>query len=131
MGLSLPEVMADLEDVRKGVLEEEGTAPESWEMVDLEVNMKNLLASSEVASSRVPVENCTANESDSVAMGLLPPLPDSVDGTRGIDQVDNFLKEALQNPRDRLTSNVPLFFETPLLKDLCYLTFVASRYIYV
>lgn len=120
MGLSVPEVMADLEDhVSKGVLVEESGAPESWEMVDLEENMKKLLGSSQVdASSQVLVEPCIANESseDGVNTGFLPPRTDddSLDPARGPDQVDGFLKEALQNPRDRLTSNVSilLLFET-------------------
>ena len=104
MVLSVPEAMAELEDVRKGSLDEESSAPESWEMVDLEENMKKLLASSQVATSQVSVEPCIANESNGVSTGLLPFRTDSLDAARGPDHVDGFLKEALQNPRDRLTS---------------------------
>lgn len=48
MGLSVLEVMVDLEDVKKGVLEEESSVLELWEMVDLEENMKKLLVFFEI-----------------------------------------------------------------------------------
>lgn len=109
MGLSVPGVMADLEDVKKTVPEDEGCAPESWEMVDLEENMKKLLASPQVVSSQVSVEPCISNESNGLNTGLLPFRTDSADLARGPDQVDGFLKEALQNPRDRLTSKQSIY----------------------
>lgn len=102
MGLSVPKAMTDVGDVRKGS-SEESSAPESWEMVNLEESMKKLFPSSQVSSSMVPLEVSVASESDSVVTGLLAPRSDPLEAAKCIDQVDSFLREALQNPRDRLT----------------------------
>lgn len=110
MGLIVPELMADSEDVRKAAPEVESFAVESWEMVDLKVNMKKLLSTSQVASSQVSAEACIASESNGLTTELLPFRTDSIDAASGPDQVDGFLKEALQNPRDRLTSKVLFLF---------------------
>ncbi|KAG0565702.1 hypothetical protein M758_7G008200 [Ceratodon purpureus] len=126
-------VMAEMEDAgvvvvvqqqqqRKGVvLEDESGAPESWEMVDLEENMKKLLASSQVSQASAQVEpSCESNGGG----GVLPFRADSsLEGARGPDQVDGFLKEALQNPRDRLTilrleQEVERFIRNPSLQVL-------------
>lgn len=104
MGLRVPEGMADMEDMKKVVLEEE-SAPESWELVDLEENMKKLMSSAR-SSPCAPVvgEECIENE----GMGI-GGLPFSTDpDSTSANQVDGFLREALQNPRDRLTSKSPV-----------------------
>lgn len=123
MGLIVPELMADSEDVRKAAPEVESFAVESWEMVDLKVNMKKLLSTSQVASSQVSSEACIASESNGLTTELLPFRTDSIDAASGPDQVDGFLKEALQNPRDRLTilrleQEVERFIRNPSLQIL-------------
>lgn len=102
MGLRVPEGMAALEDIRKGVLEEE-SAPESWELVDLEENMKKLMASAASSSQIVGGE-------DKTGISGLSICGDALESSSGADPVDGFLREALQNPRDRLTSKSPLCF---------------------
>lgn len=104
MGLRVPEGMADMEDMNKVMLEEEN-APESWELVDLEENMEKLMLSAR-PSPCAPVigEECTGNEG--MGTGGLPFSTDP--DSRSANQVDGFLREALQNPRDRLTSKSPI-----------------------
>lgn len=124
MVLSVPEAMAELEDVTLPEMDE-SSAPESWEMVDLEENMKKLLASSQVAAmsaSQGSLEQaCIVNESNG---GSLPFHTDSLDAARGPDQVDGFLKEALQNPRDRLTSKA-------LVSHLCWVFPLGSCWVWL
>lgn len=118
IGMSVPVVMTNVEDVRKVILEE-GSTPESWEMVDLEESMKKLLASSSVPSVQVSEEILISNVSKSVTTGLPPSSTDHLNAVRDTDQVDSFLKEALQNPRDRLTSNTLSCYAA------CFMAFVS------
>lgn len=72
-------------------------APGSWEVADLDVSMNrlNLMPSSDKDSK--PHEHT----------GDYPPPPPSSGGDKVpddvIDQVDQFLREAIQNPRERLS----------------------------
>ena len=110
--------------------ENEGAAapPESWELADLEESMKKLLAPSKVQVSDPPLEKIDISSSDN-GDGL----------AESINQVDQFLRDALQNPRDRLTilrmeQLVEKFIQNPSQQQLefeqlptSYLRLVAHR----
>ncbi|CAM6082238.1 unnamed protein product [Calypogeia fissa] len=115
MGLRLPLGMEALgSSTKNGVPDEEG-APESWEMADLEESMKNLMASSK-CSSGSHGEECDIIDGE---VNLL-----SASGAaKTVDEVDGFLREALQNPRDRLTilrleQEVERFMRSPKQQQL-------------
>lgn len=78
-------------------------APESWEVADLDdsMNRLNLLISSSKDSK--PHDHTD---------GASPHLPSSSSSTTGdkvfddaVNQVDQFLREAIQNPRERLSGS--------------------------
>jgi len=101
--------MAGSEERIKGSmveLELEERTPESWEMADLEENMKKLLAATQVSSSSSSSSASMVSAVDCRGVGgeVVGVLDSVVGGHRGVEQVDSFLREALQNPRDRLTS---------------------------
>jgi hypothetical protein len=99
--------MAGSEERIKGSmveLELEERTPESWEMADLEENMKKLLAATQVSSSSSSASMVSAVDCRVVGGEVVAVLDSVVGGHRGVEQVDSFLREALQNPRDRLTS---------------------------
>lgn len=110
---------------------DDDAAPESWELVDLEESVKNLLASSTPAQDPGP-----EIPSSSVAPWIPPAL--SCDDGEDTDDVDSFLREALQN-RDRLTilrleQEVDKFMRNPTVQQLefqpmpsSYLRLVAHR----
>ncbi|KAG6466343.1 R3H domain-containing protein 2-like [Zingiber officinale] len=83
------------------------SAPDSWEMADLDASMSRLLLSTKKssASSSPPPDSV---EEEEVAVAA-PPLAsfDSSDQVGGVpvdsaSQVDQFLREALEKPRERL-----------------------------
>ncbi|KAL3701840.1 hypothetical protein R1sor_019862 [Riccia sorocarpa] len=86
-----------------GGVDEDGGAPDSWEMADLEESMKHLISSSKCLS----VSGSANGECDDVEDDLDRSAGASSESASGaaktVDQVDGFLREALQNPRDRLT----------------------------
>lgn len=101
---------------------EDPVAPESWEVADVEESMKRLLlsASSSAKDSATPSSsssNCIAAD-DLTASGPLNLAFSSGAENAGvsglsddaINQVDQFLREALQNPRERLSSKIFLLF---------------------
>jgi hypothetical protein len=99
--------MAGSEERIKGSLVElelEERTPESWEMADLEENMKKLLAATQMSSSSSSASMVSALDCRGVGGEVVGVLDSVVGGHRGVEQVDSFLREALQNPRDRLTS---------------------------
>lgn len=107
--------MAGSEERIKGSLVElelEERTPESWEMADLEENMKKLLAATQVSSSSSSSSASMVSAVDCRGVGgevVVGVLDSVVGGHRGVEQVDSFLREALQNPRDRLTSKCVCF----------------------
>jgi hypothetical protein len=105
--------MAGSEERIKGSLVElelEERTPESWEMADLEENMKKLLAATQVSSSSSSSASMvSAVDCRGVGGEVVGVLDSVVGGHRGVEQVDSFLREALQNPRDRLTSKCVFF----------------------
>ncbi|KAJ3681561.1 hypothetical protein LUZ60_016050 [Juncus effusus] len=76
---------------------EDPAAPESWETADLEESVKRLLVSPSSSSSRKPA----SPEPDSDPPSLPPPPPPSTEDL--ISQVDQFLREALEKPRERIS----------------------------
>ena len=91
-------------------------APESWEVVDLDESMSRLMlfssfskkdsssSSSSSLDASVPASASTSTPdlpSSSVLVGSGMISKDSV------NQVDQFLREALQNLRERLSSELP------------------------
>lgn len=103
MGLRLPLGMEALGSSKNEVLDEEG-GPESWEMADLEESMKNLMAPSK-CSSGLHGEECNTIASEVSFMSANPS-----GAAKTVGEVDGFLREALQNPRDRLTSELSIYF---------------------
>ncbi|KAL2324883.1 hypothetical protein Fmac_023941 [Flemingia macrophylla] len=93
-------------------------APESWEVADLDESMNrlNLMLSSNKEPN--PPHQRPAND---------PPLPPSSSGDMPsedvINQVDQFLREAIQNPRERLSilrmeQDVENFIRDPIQQQL-------------
>lgn len=85
------------------------SAPDSWEMADLDASMNRLLLSSRnsSASSTLPpdaVDEATSPQQD------LPALVERAGGVpvEAVSQVDQFLREALEKPRERLASKLLL-----------------------
>lgn len=87
----------------EGSSEDLGGAPESWEVADLDdsMNRLNLLISS----------NKDSNAGGGADSSHLPNSSSSSSSISGdnvsddaVNQVDQFLREAIQNPRERLSS---------------------------
>lgn len=88
-------------------------APESWEIADLDASMSRLMLSSrndskphELADVSASVSSFSSSASDSsssaaAAAGVGDKVSDDA-----INQVDQFLREAIQNPRERLSSKL-------------------------
>lgn len=84
-------------------------APESWEVADLDESMSRLMLST---SNKGRDKDSSKSIHDQLAYGS-EPFPDSSVAIGGdvvqkvaddaINQVDQFLLEALQNPRERLS----------------------------
>ncbi|KAL2650093.1 hypothetical protein R1flu_018221 [Riccia fluitans] len=103
MGLRLPQGMEALESQKNGGVDEDGGAPESWEMADLEESMKNLISSSKCLSVSRPGDGECEDSADDLERSASASSESASGAARTVDQVDGFLREALQNPRDRLT----------------------------
>eukprot|EP01018_Ginkgo_biloba_P012750 Gb_08871 [translate_table: standard] len=104
---------------RHGSLDDQG-APDSWELADLDESMKRLLVSSKSSQSQVP----DYPPDTSTGTGLVP-SPAENDGVLAekINQVDQFLREAIQNPRERLSvlrmeQDVEKFIQNPRQQQL-------------
>eukprot|EP00249_Psilotum_nudum_P016777 c25984_g1_i1 orf=709-2112(+) len=106
MGTEILEHRGTPEEPRQGLSDDEG-APDSWDTADLEERMKKLMPSSlcEIKDST----NCKEGGVFAIEKTGSPASAHTVgDGSvgsvsNGTLLVDNFLKEALQNSRDRLT----------------------------
>ena len=112
----------------EGSAAEDLGAPESWEVADLDESMSRLMlaSSSKKDSSTRPYD---ASDSSSALLSAVDPpspssspaLPDEKSSFEDVvGQVDQFLREALQNPRERLSSK-PFEFDsqTPYVHNLC------------
>lgn len=101
-------------------------APESWEVADLDETMSRLMlstsskkdskaltSSSELADASASASNSSSSSSSSVGADK-----DGVVSEDLVNQVDQFLREALQNPRERLSSELSPFFQLILFTGL-------------
>ncbi|KAK8662200.1 hypothetical protein V6N13_091787 [Hibiscus sabdariffa] len=80
----------------EGSVVEDLGAPESWEVADLDATMSRLMLSSN-KESKPECPDSTPSASGS--------SDEKVVSEDAINQVDQFLREAIQNPRERLSSN--------------------------
>ena len=78
-------------------------APESWEVADLDATMSHLMLS----SNKEPKPEFPDATSSSAAASA---SAEKVVSEDVINQVDQFLREAIQNPRERLSSKSPFLF---------------------
>lgn len=76
-------------------------APESWEVADLDATMSRLGLSSSSNLDSKPQHELTDASSGSGSSASLEKASEDV-----VNQVDQFLREALQNPRERLSSEL-------------------------
>ncbi|CAL9133266.1 unnamed protein product [Musa acuminata var. zebrina] len=88
-------------------------APDSWEMVDLDASMSRLLLSSKKSPASSPPPDAPEEEEEEeeeeavAALGLSRSSSDASERVAGVpvdavSQVDQFLREALEKPRERL-----------------------------
>lgn len=84
---------------------EDLVAPESWEVADLDESMSRLMLSSKKDSKPAQeLSDSSASASVSASVALNSASADGEDASDDvINQVDQFLREALQNPRERLS----------------------------
>ncbi|RWW10405.1 hypothetical protein GW17_00026048 [Ensete ventricosum] len=88
-------------------------APDSWEMADLDASMSRLLLSSKEGSALSPSQEAVEEEEEAAAaLDTTRASLASVERAEGVPmdsvgQVDQFLREALEKPRERLASNFP------------------------
>ncbi|XP_027111336.1 R3H domain-containing protein 2-like [Coffea eugenioides] len=87
-----------------------GVPPESWEVADLDATMRRLMLSSAKKESNSSVNNNgNGNNQSELGDALAPDSAASSANLGGgvsedlINSVDQFLREALQNPRERLS----------------------------
>lgn len=85
-------------------------APESWEVADLDETMSRLLLNKDSKQQKQQPQDQLARSGS----GSLGPGEKATDDV--INQVDQFLREALQNPRERLSSE---FFFFLILINMC------------
>lgn len=84
--------------------EDLGAPPESWEVADLDASVRRLMLSSSDDSNAQcdladsPSASAPNSESASSGSAAASGVPEDV-----VNSVDQFLREALQNPRERLS----------------------------
>lgn len=92
-----------------------GAPPESWEVADLDASMRPLMLSSAKKESNTSSANKNGNDQSELGDGsALDSAPSSGNLSGGmtedlINSVDQFLREALQNPRERLSGELYFF----------------------
>lgn len=91
-------------------------APESWEVADLDESMSRLMLSSrkdsephELADVSVSASSFSSSASDSSSSAAAGGVGEKVSDD-AINQVDQFLREAIQNPRERLSSKLYVLY---------------------
>lgn len=118
---------------------EDPVPPESWEVADVEESMKRLLLSSSTKESSSPptnINNTTVAADDlttSAGSALNSAFSTAADNNNNagasalsddaINQVDQFLREALQNPRERLSilrmeQDIEQFIQDPMQQQM-------------
>lgn len=106
---------------RQGSSDEDQGAPDSWELEDLDDSMRRLM----VTSSKVSENQCDVrSETSAGPTAVASSSTDSEDLlAERINQVDQFLREAIQNPRERLSvlrieQDVVKFLQNPRQQQL-------------
>ncbi|XP_059628425.1 uncharacterized protein LOC132271155 [Cornus florida] len=114
----------------EGSVEDLGAPPDSWEVADLDATMSRLMLSSKKdsssnASSSSPPElaDLSASASASASSSLASLASDGGVPEDLVNSVDQFLREALQNPRERLSvlrmeQDVEKFIRDPTQQQL-------------
>ncbi|XP_021758295.1 uncharacterized protein LOC110723260 [Chenopodium quinoa] len=103
--------------------------PESWEVADVEESMKRLLLSSSIkdsVTSSSPSNTISADDlttSGSLNLAFSTGAENAGFSDDAINQVDQFLREALQNPRERLSilrmeQDVEQFIQDPTQQQM-------------
>ncbi|KAJ0789311.1 putative R3H domain, SUZ domain, R3H domain superfamily protein [Helianthus annuus] len=82
----------------------DGAPPDSWEVADVDAAVSRLMLSSKRESNNSS-PNLTTSSSSEIHSDLLAPVRSSSGGVLDdlVNTVDQFLREALQNPRERLS----------------------------
>ncbi|KAF8021820.1 hypothetical protein BT93_G2073 [Corymbia citriodora subsp. variegata] len=99
---------------------EDAGAPESWEVVDVDESMRRLMLSSKEPNAQDPDAGGGGGPG-----APAPPAPEKPEKVTedALSQVDQFLREALQNPRERLSilrmeQDVEKFIRDPTQKQM-------------
>lgn len=95
-----------------GSVDDLGAAPpDSWEVADLDVTMSRLMLSSKRDNNNN--SNSDSRDVNTATTDSLAPVRSSSGSVLDnlVDSVDQFLREALQNPRERLSGLFVCFFK--------------------
>ncbi|KAK3422151.1 hypothetical protein EUGRSUZ_G02696 [Eucalyptus grandis] len=98
---------------------EDAVAPESWEVADVDETMRRLLLSAKEPNAQDP----GGGGSGSAPPATSPSAPPEKVTEDALSQVDQFLREALENPRERLSilrmeQDVEKFIRDPMQKQM-------------
>lgn len=106
---------------RQGSSDEDQGAPDSWELEDLDDSMRRLM----VSSSKVSENQCDVRSETSAGPTAVASSSTENEDllAERINQVDQFLREAIQNPRERLSvlrieQDVVKFLQNPRQQQL-------------
>ncbi|KAK2973943.1 hypothetical protein RJ640_001411 [Escallonia rubra] len=108
-----------------GSVEDLGAPPDSWEVADLDATMSRLLLSSNKNSSSSNLPSTSSSPPELVDV-LAPSTTTSLAcGPEDfVNSVDQFLREALQNPRERLSEvgkEVQHQYKDLDVEELCFM----------
>lgn len=101
-------------------------APDSWEVADLDETMSRLMLSSKKdrdSKAQEQLDDCSPSTFSAPPPAPSPPASGNL-SEDVINQVDQFLREALQNPRERLSSKF-FFFAASLCMCASSVVFIA------
>ncbi|PSR92959.1 R3H domain-containing protein [Actinidia chinensis var. chinensis] len=115
----------------EGSAEDLGAPPDSWEVADLEASVSRLMLSSSSSSSHPNPSSSSSSLSSSASHELADGSASSTVGAQkfgvvsedAVNSVDQFLREALQNPRERLSvlrmeQDVEKFIRDPIQQQM-------------
>lgn len=95
--------------------EDFGAPPESWEVADVDASMRRLMLSS-TKNDAVSSDSSSSNRSEKGDVSPSIVVPEDL-----VNSVDQFLREALQNPRERLSGFFSNFLSLAWICDLYFL----------
>lgn len=87
-----------------GSVDDLAAPPESWEVADLDASMARLMLKNR-DSKTIELAGAGDVAASSVGSSVAPVASDDV-----INSVDQFLREAIQNPRERVSGDYSFFF---------------------